>query len=278
MNELSFVDAMGISPVYYGRSDNGSLYFSSELKGIHDVCDTFAYLEPGHILQCTSASSLSSGKGLQSCISRWYAPQWLADTSYIPSGDLSLTHLKQTVIDAVVKRLMTDAPFGVLLSGGLDSSLIAAIAVRHLKEAKNCNAQKEGEKVHTFSIGIKGAPDLLAARKVANHLGTEHHEFHFTVQDGIDAVPDLIYHIESYEQVRAAVPMYLLARRITSLGIKMVLSGEGADELFGGYLYFHKAPDADEFHRECVRKTTRLHLWDVCRANKAPFSWGLETR
>ena len=205
-----------------------------------------------------------------------HSPRWITDSSFVPSGSLCLGKLKQTVIDAVIKRLMTDVPFGVLLSGGLDSSLIAAIAVKHLNEANNCI--ERGQQVRTFSIGIKGAPDLEAAQKVAKHLGTEHHEFHFTVQEGIDAVPDLIYHLESFEQVRAATPMYLLARRIKAMGIKMVLSGEGADELFGGYLYFHKTPNKEEFHHECVRKTSRLHMWDVCRANKAPFSFGLETR
>lgn len=165
---------------------------------------------------------------------------------------------------------------GLLLSGGLDSSLVASIAVRHIKES-NSSGNKH-EELHTFSIGLKGAPDLLAARTVAEFLGINHHEFHFTVEEGIDAMRDLIWHIESYEQVRAAVPMYLLARRIKAQGIKVVLSGEGADEIFGGYLYFHKAPSPEEFHRETVRKVTRLHQWDILRANKAPFAWGLECR
>ena len=270
-------DAMGISPCYVGRGGSGSLYFASELKAIHDVCVGFEALPPGHLLRCGAADAASASQApVSSLLRRWYAPRWIADEAFVPSGALCLRDLRQTVIDAVVKRLMTDVPFGVLLSGGLDSSLIAAIAVRHLKEANNCRGRDE--RVHTFSIGIRGAPDLEAARKVADHLGTVHHEFHFTVQEGIDAVPDLMYHIESFEQVRAATPMYLLARRIKAMGIKMVLSGEGADELFGGYLYFHKAPSREEFHRECVRKTSRLHLWDVCRANKAPFSFGLETR
>ena len=167
-------------------------------------------------------------------------------------------------------------PFGVLLSGGLDSSLVTSIAVRHGKLATN--ALSWSNKVHSFSIGIKGAPDLAAARKVAAFLGTEHHEFTFTPQEALDALPDVIWHLETFEQVRASVPMYLLSRKIKAMGVKMVLSGEGADEIFGGYLYFHKAPNPEELHKECVRKTTRLHQWDVLRANKSTQAWGLEAR
>ena len=171
---------------------------------------------------------------------------------------------------------MSDVPYAVLLSGGLDSSLITSIAVRNRATAKNTYGSTE--KVHSFSIGIKGAPDLKAARKVADSLVTIHHEIYFTPEEALDALPDVVWHLETFEQVRASVPMYLLSRAIKSMGFKMVLSGEGADELFGGYLYFHKAPSPEEFHKECARKTSRLHQWDVARANKMTMAWGVEAR
>ncbi|KAK3266080.1 Asparagine synthetase, partial [Cymbomonas tetramitiformis] len=200
---------------------------------------------------------------------------WL-DLDYIPDNEMDLAGLRQTVVDAVVKRLMSDVPYGVLLSGGLDSSLVSSIAARHMSEATE--SLQWSKKLHSFSIGIKGAPDLQGARMVADFLGTQHHEFHFTPEEALDALPDVVYHLESYEQVRASVPMYLLSRKIKSMGVKMVLSGEGADETLGGYLYFHQAPDREEYHRECVRKTTRLHQWDVLRANKSTQAWGVEAR
>jgi len=177
---------------------------------------------------------------------------------------------------SVKKRLMAEVPFGVLLSGGLDSSLIASITTRLLKE--NCSAF--GDKVHSFSIGLEGAPDLIAAKNAANFLETIHHEFIFTVQEGIDSIKDIIYHLETYDvtTIRASTPMYLLARKIKSMGIKMVLSGEGADEILGGYLYFHNAPNAEEFHIECKRRVNDLHLFDCLRANKSTMAWGLEAR
>ncbi|KAK9789946.1 hypothetical protein WJX73_008349 [Symbiochloris irregularis] len=257
-------DPLGICPLYWGRGADGSYWFASEMKALQDRCTWFDIFPPGHVFRS------QTGKP-----ERWYKPDWL-DQSLIPTAPADLSLIRHTLIRAVVKRLMSDAPLGVLLSGGLDSSLVAAITVRHMKEATN--AYDTQHKLHTFSIGIAGSPDLLAARKVAKHLGTDHHEFTFTVQEGIDCLSDLIWHIESFEQVRAAVPMYLLARKIKAGGCKVVLSGEGADEIFGGYLYFHKAPDAAEFHRETIRKVTRLHQWDVLRANKAPFAWGLEPR
>jgi len=261
----AFRDPIGICPMYWGRGADGAVWFASEMKAIQDVCDVFDIFPPGHVFR-------SSERELK----RWYNPNWM-DLSRVPAPKgPQLQVLKETLIGSVVKRLMSDAPLGMLLSGGLDSSLVASIAVRHIKEANN--AYNKNERLHTFCIGIKGAPDLKAAREVADFLGTKHHEFHFTVEEGIDAMRDLIWHTESFEQVRAAVPMYLLARKIKALGIKVVLSGEGADEIFGGYLYFHKAPSPKEFHKETVRKVTRLYQWDVMRANKAPFAWGLESR
>lgn len=261
---FAFRDAIGICPMYWGKDSDGAMWFASEMKAIQDVCEVFDIFQPGCVF------SSKDGR-----LRRWYTPVW-RDLSLVPSQPADLNLLKTAFIRSVVKRLMSDAPLGMLLSGGLDSSLVASVAVRHIKESKN--AYNKNERLHTFSIGIKGAPDLKAARQVADFLGTNHHECHFTVEEGLDAVRDLIWHTESFEQVRAAVPMYILARKIKALGIKVVLSGEGADEIFGGYLYFHKAPNPEEFHRETVRKITRLHQWDVLRANKAPFAWGLEPR
>eukprot|EP00803_Ostreobium_quekettii_P004867 evm.model.scf_2505.3 EVM.evm.TU.scf_2505.3 scf_2505:17679-22554(+) len=247
---LAFRDPIGICPMYWGRDRDGSVWFASEMKG--------------HMYW-------SGTKELQ----RWYNPSWLS-MDVIPTQPTDLRHVKKLVIDAVKKRLMSDAPLAVLLSGGLDSSLVASIATRHIHDS--AYTFRKNEKVHTFSIGVKGAPDLLAARKVADFLGTIHHECHMTVEEGIDCLRDLVYHTESYRQARASVPNYLLARKIKAQGFKVVLSGEGADEALGGYLYFHKAPSAQEFHKETVRKVTRLHQWDVLRANKANFAWGVEVR
>lgn len=218
------------------------------MKALQAVCSEFYIFPPGHYMRATRDGQVS--------FTQWFTPRWLVDASYVPQHRADLAKIHDLLVDAVVKRLMTDVPYGMLLSGGLDSSLVAAIVVKHLSESRN---SYQMTRLKTFSVGLKGAPDLVAARRVAEFLGTEHFEFHFTVEDGLDALRDLIWHIESYEQVRAAVPMYLLARKIKAMGIKMVLSGEGADEIFGGYLYFHKAPSPDEFHKECVRKTARLH-------------------
>jgi len=264
-------DHMGKIPCYIAYGKDGSVWFSSEMKTLVDDpgIEKYEIFPPGHYY--VREPGEREGK-----MTRWYDPQWVTDPEYIPTRDADLTELRETVVDAVKKRLMADVPYAVLLSGGLDSSLITSIAVRHKKEATNTFGSDEP--VHSFSIGIKGAPDLVAARAVAEQLGTVHHEVHFTPEEALDALPDIVYHLETFEQVRASVPMYLLCRHIKSLGFKMVLSGEGADELFGGYLYFHKAPDAAEFHRECVRKTTRLHQWDVLRANKSTMAWGIEVR
>lgn len=257
-------DPIGICSLYWGKGADGSVWFASEMKALQPKCETIDIFPPGHVYRSSTGE-----------LERWYRPDWL-DLNRIPTAPVDYPLLRQTFINAVIKRLMSDAPLAILLSGGLDSSLVASVAVRHIKEATN--AFDPDHKLHTFSIGIAGSPDLKAARRVADFLGTVHHEFTFTVEEGIDALHDLIWHIESYEQVRAAVPMYLLARRIKALGIKVVLSGEGADEELGGYLYFHKAPSPAEYHRECVRLVTRLHQWDVMRANKAPFAFGVETR
>ncbi|RMZ53291.1 hypothetical protein APUTEX25_004779 [Auxenochlorella protothecoides] len=256
-------DPLGICSLYWGKDKDGSIWAASEMKALQHL-ETLDIFPPGHVYRSRT------GK-----LERYYNPRWMEE-GRVPSAPVDLDLLRQTFTDAVVKRLMSDAPLGILLSGGLDSSLVASVAVRHIRETTG--TFDKDHKVHTFSIGIAGSPDLVAARQVSEFLGTEHHEFTFTVQEGVDALEDLIWHIESIEQVRSAIPMYLLARRIKALGIKVVLSGEGADEVFGGYLYFHKAPNPAEFQAETVRLLCRLHQWDVLRANKAPFSFGVETR
>jgi len=258
-------DPMGIAPLFMAYGKDGSVWFASEMKCFVDnpIITKVEIFPPGHQLTIT--------KDGESKMERWYNPSWL-DADRIPSEPLDYEKIREVSTQAVAKRLMADVPFGVLLSGGLDSSLVSAISARIMKET-NPDAE-----LHSFCIGIKGAPDLAAAKAVADFVGTTHHEFYFTPEQALDVVKDVVWHIESYEQIRASTPMFLLARKIKAMGIKMVLSGEGADETMGGYLYFHKAPDAAEFHRECVRKTTRLHQWDVNRANKSCFAWGLESR
>ena len=280
-------DPIGINPLYWGHSKEGHLWVTSEMKAIAQQCPKFSLFLPGHRLS-------SAAYDEQKPPERYFAPDWFTyDCSAdepLPSDQPDLEELRNTLIQAVKRRLMTNVPWGVLLSGGLDSSLIASIAVR-LHRQMLAERQAGGEeteilgmglagKVHTFSIGLEGSPDLAAARGVADFLGTIHHEYKFTVQEGLDAVRDVIYHLETYDvtTVRASTPMYLMARKIRSLGIKMVLSGEGADEVFAGYLYFHKAPSARELHAETLRKLKDLHLYDCLRANKAPMSWGLEGR
>ncbi|KAJ9670080.1 hypothetical protein PVL29_026562 [Vitis rotundifolia] len=207
---------------------------------------------------------------------RWYNPPWYSE--HIPSTPYDPLVLREAFEKAVIKRLMTDVPFGVLLSGGLDSSLVASVASRYMLQSEA--ACQWGSQLHTFCIGLKGSPDLKAAREVANYLGTRHHEFHFTVQEGLDALEEVIYHTETYDvtTIRASTPMFLMSRKIKSLGVKMVLSGEGSDEIFGGYLYFHKAPNKEEFHQETCRKIKALHLYDCLRANKSTSAWGVEAR
>ncbi|KAG0464250.1 hypothetical protein HPP92_020319 [Vanilla planifolia] len=248
----------------WGWGLDGSVWFASEMKALSDDCERFISFPPGHIY-----SSKQGG------LRRWYNPLWYSEQ--IPTTTYDPIILRQTFEKAVIKRLMTDVPFGVLLSGGLDSSLVAAVASRYLSESKV--GKQWGTQLHTFCIGLKGSPDLKAAREVADYLGTFHHEFNFTVQEGIDALEEVIYHIETYDvtTVRASTPMFLMSRKIKSLGVKMVLSGEGSDEIFGGYLYFHKAPNKEEFHLETC-KIKALHLYDCLRANKATSAWGVEAR
>ena len=252
-------DHAGISPLYIGRHHDGTVWFASEMKALVDDCGEVALVPPGH-------AWVSDERGT-ACI-RWYTPSW--ETS-VPGTPADLDLLRHTLIEAVHKRMMSDVPWGVLLSGGADSSLVAAIATR-LARAAGQPAPK------SFSIGLRGAPDLVAARRVADFLGTDHHEFTFTVDEALTLVPTAIQHLESYQQVRTAIPTMLLAERVRATGTKMVLSGEGADELLGGYLYFHHAPSPAEFHAETVRKTLRLHQYDVMRANKAPMAHGVELR
>ncbi|KAK4773700.1 hypothetical protein SAY87_028719 [Trapa incisa] len=255
-------DAIGITSLYIGWGVDGSIWISSELKGLNDDCEHFQCFPPGHMYSSKEGS-----------LRRWYNPVWFSES--VPSTPYEPLALRRAFENAVIKRLMTDVPFGALLSGGLDSSLVAAITARQLKADKQRSAP-----LHSFCVGLEGSPDLKAAREVADYLGTVHHEFHFTVQDGIDAIEDVIYHIESYDvtTIRASTPMFLMSRKIKSIGVKMVLSGEGSDEIFGGYLYFHKAPNKEEFHHETCRKIKALHLYDCLRANKATSAWGLEAR
>jgi asparagine synthase (glutamine-hydrolysing) len=254
-------DPHGVCPLYYGYGKDGSVWFCSEMKGLVEDCTTYFTFPPGHFYDSS----------LENPLVKWYNPVW-HDLSYLPNE--TACRLNNSLTRAVEKRLMADVPFGVCLSGGLDSSLIASIAKRLI------TSRGSDTPLPSFCIGLKGSPDLAASRKVADFLGTNHHEFHFTVQDGIDALRDVIYHTETYDitTVRASTPMYILARHIRSLGYKMILSGEGADEIFGGYLYFHKAPNREEFHKETVRKLQNLHLYDCLRANKSMMAWGVETR
>lgn len=256
-------DHMGISPLYMAHGKDGSVWFASEMKCFagDDMFEHYEIFPPGH-------KYYNGPKGRR--FERWYSPRWIMDMSYVPTRKTTPGEVRQKFIEAVRKRMTHDVPFGVLLSGGLDSSLVTAIAA--------LDGVSDPSQLHSFSIGLEGAPDLMEARKVARFLGTQHHEFCFTTEEALDVVPEVVWHLESWEQVRASVPMFLLARKIKALGFKMVLSGEGADEAFGGYLYFHDAPSKEEFHKETVRKTSRLYQWDVMRANKAPFAWGVETR
>ncbi|CAN1354615.1 Asparagine synthetase [glutamine-hydrolyzing] 1 [Linum perenne] len=259
-------DAIGITSLYIGWGLDGSIWVSSEMKGLHDDCEHFECFPPGHLY----SSKLGSLK-------RWYNPPWFSEA--IPSTPYDPLALRHAFETAVTKRLMTDVPFGVLLSGGLDSSLVASITARHFAETKLAQ-RNTSQPLQSFCVGLEGSPDLKAAKEVADYLGTLHHEFHFTVQDGIDAIEDVIYHIETYDvtTIRASTPMFLMSRKIKAMGVKMVISGEGADEVFGGYLYFHKAPNKEEFHRETCRKIKALHQYDCLRANKATSAWGLEAR
>jgi len=261
-------DPIGVVPLYWGWGRDGSVWFASEMKALAEVCPRFEQFPPGHVY--------AGGR-----LKRYYDPEW-REAEDLPSGKPSATKLRDTFDRAVVKRLMSDVPFGVLLSGGLDSSLVAAIVSRHaeLRIEDHLESQAWWPRVHSFCIGLEGAPDLQHARTVAEFLGTAHHELNYTLQEGLDALSDVIYHIETFDvtTIRASVPMYLMARKIKAMGIKMVFTGEGADEIFGGYLYFHKAPNDEEFYSETVRKVQALHNYDCLRANKSMAAWGVEAR
>jgi len=263
-------DHMGIIPLYMGWDESGNFYVSSELKCINGVCNKIEEFLPGHYLHS------KDGK-----LKQWYKREW-DNFKNVKDNKSDETELRKALEEAVHRQLMCDVPYGVLLSGGLDSSIISAIAKKYSSRRIETEDLKDAwwPQLHSFAVGLIGSPDLAAAQKVAAHIGTVHHEVNFTIQEGLDALRDVIYHIETYDvtTIRASTPMYLLARVIKSMGVKMVLSGEGADELFGGYLYFHKAPNAKEFHEETVRKLSKLHLYDCLRANKSLAAWGVEGR
>jgi asparagine synthase (glutamine-hydrolysing) len=263
-------DHIGIVPLYIGYDDYGQFFAASELKALEGFCSDIREFPAGHYLY-----------GREGEIKRWYRRDWM-DYNCVKNSTNSPDALKKGLEDAVYRQLMSDVPYGVLLSGGLDSSVISAIAKKYSrKRIEDANRSEAWwPQLHSFAIGLEGSPDLVSAREVAGHIGTVHHEIHFTIEEGLDVLSDVIYHIETYDvtTVRASTPMYLLARYIKSLGVKMVLSGEGADEIFGGYLYFHKAPDAKAFHDETVRKLDKLHLYDCLRANKSLAAWGVEGR
>ena len=273
-------DPIGVIPLYIGRDADGTLYCASELKALEGLCDEYEPFLPGHYYWSREGE-----------MRRWYRRDW---TDYdavrdryasLPADEAWQAQVAdvRTALEAAVRRqLMSDVPYGVLLSGGLDSSVISAVAKLYADRRIETDGQQAAwwPQLHSFAVGLKGAPDLEKARLVAEHIGTVHHEIHYTIQEGLDAIRDVIYYIETYDvtTVRASTPMYLLARVIKSMGIKMVLSGEGADEVFGGYLYFHKAPNAQAFHEETVRKLSKLHLYDCLRANKSLSAWGVEGR
>ena len=261
---------MGIIPLYMGWDKDGIFYVSSELKSLEGVCDKIELFPPGHYLESSSTD-----------LKKWYNPEWVS-YDHVKDSQTSIKAIHDSLSAAVKRQLMSDVPYGVLLSGGLDSSITSALAKKFASKRIESNDKQDAwwPQLHSFSVGLEDAPDLKAARIVADHIGTIHHEINFTVQEGIDAIRDVIYHLETYDitTIRASTPMYLIARAIKSLGIKMVLSGEGADELFGGYLYFHKAPNAKEFHEETVRKLDKLHQYDCLRANKSLAAWGIEGR
>ena len=263
-------DQIGVIPLYIGFDSDGKVYVASELKALEGQCERYEPFLPGHYYW-------SKEPGMK----RWYQRDWF-EYDAVKDNPASSEDIRQALRQAVKKQMMSDVPYGVLLSGGLDSSVISAITENFAEHRIEDDSQSKAwwPRLHSFAVGLKGAPDLAKARRVAEHIGTVHHEINYTIQEGLDAIRDVIYFIETYDvtTVRASTPMYLLARVIKSMGIKMVLSGEGADEIFGGYLYFHKAPSAEEFHKETVRKLSKLHLYDCLRANKSLAAWGVEGR
>jgi asparagine synthase (glutamine-hydrolysing) len=297
---LAARDPIGITTFYMGRSSKtpGAVYFASELKCLHPVCDDIMSFPPGHIYDSKTDK-----------LTRYFDPKWLVEPTNIPTTPVNYKELRETLEKSVRKRLMAEVPYGVLLSGGLDSSLVASIAQREtlrLNELAKARSEANGfepdghaaghlvgiddsnelatvqvlPQLNSFSIGLPGAPDAVAAQKVADFLGTKHHTFTFTIEDGLNALSDVIYHLETYDvtTIRASTPMFLLSRKIKAMGVKMVLSGEGSDEIFGGYLYFHNAPDKAALHQETIRRVNNLHLADCLRANKSTSAWGVEAR
>ncbi len=271
-NDSYFIarDHMGIIPLYIGWDKNGTFYVASELKALEGVCTKIELFPPGHYLDSRVGE-----------ITRWYERDWM-EYKNVKDNETNISLLKESLEKAVHRQLMSDVPFAVLLSGGLDSSIISAITKKYSGKRIESDDEEAAwyPQIHSFAIGLEGSPDLAAAQKVAEHLKTIHHEVKFTIQEGLDALRDVIYHLETYDvtTIRASTPMYLLARAIKAMGIKMILSGEGSDEIFGGYLYFHKAPNAEELHKETVRKLDKLHMYDCLRANKSLAAWGIEGR
>ena len=295
-------DPIGVIPLYIGYDSDGTVYVASELKALEGQCERYEPFLPGHYLWSedlrvkneefptglptdsdkeATAVANSSFFTLHSSLKRYYHRDWF-DYDAVKDNEASVDAIRDALKDSVKRQLMSDVPYGVLLSGGLDSSVISAIAEKFSEHRIEDNSQTRAywPRLHSFAVGLKGAPDLAKAKLVADHIGTVHHEINYTIQEGLDAIRDVIYFIETYDvtTVRASTPMYLLARVIKSIGIKMVLSGEGADEIFGGYLYFHKAPSARAFHEETVRKLSKLHYYDCLRANKSLSAWGVEGR
>lgn len=263
-------DPIGVIPLYYGRDKEGRLYVASELKALEGQCERYAPFPPGHVL--TGGDTMPR---------RYYRRDWFSYDN-VKDNPADADELRRALEAAVRRQMMSDVPYGVLLSGGLDSSIISAVAQKYAKRRVETGGEEAAwwPRLHSFAVGLRGAPDLEKARLVAEHIGTVHHEINYTIQEGLDALSDVVYFTETYDvtTIRASTPMYLLARVIKSMGIKMVLSGEGADEVFGGYLYFHKAPSARAFHEETVRKLSKLHLYDCLRANKSLAAWGVEGR
>lgn len=263
-------DHMGIIPLYHGWDEFGQYFVASELKALEGVCNKIEVFLPGHYHYSKDTN-----------LTKWYQRDWM-DYENVKDNTTDIAALRKGLEDAVHRQLMSDVPYGVLLSGGLDSSIISAVAKKFASRRIETQGKAEAwyPQLHSFAVGLKDAPDLIAARKVAEHIGSIHHEINFTIQEGLDAIRDVIYHLETYDitTIRASTPMFLMARVIKSMGIKMVLSGEGSDEIFGGYLYFHKAPNAKALHEETVRKLDKLHLYDNLRANKSLAAWGVEGR
>ena len=262
-------DPIGVIPLYMGEGSNGNKYFASEMKCLVGFCENIKEFPPGHFMTEKDKDPV-----------KYYKRDWMSFDKV--KNHSSTSDLRDSLEKSVKSQMMSDVPFGVLLSGGLDSSIISSIVTKYSKNRIESADKKEAwwPRVHSFAVGLKNSPDLIAARKVADHLKTVHHEIHFTIQEALDSLEDVIYYLETYDvtTVRASTPMYLMARYIKSMGIKMVLSGEGADEIFGGYLYFHKAPSSKEFHEETLRKINKLHLYDCLRANKSLAAWGVEGR